>query len=107
MLTLLIFNPVWQPYIAVLTFVVAAGIFLYGEQNDRITWVWSLALLAVGLALLPVFIIVEWYSVGRRDLWAESDKTQRDELDLRGLPSKWNRKYREDKSQREFRPPKE
>jgi len=107
MLTLWIYNPAWQAYFAVFTLAVAAGIYLYGEQNDRITWMWSLAVIVIGVVLLPVFIFVEWQSVGRRDLWAESDKTQRDELDLRGLPSKWNRKYREDESKREYRPPEE
>jgi uncharacterized membrane protein YbhN (UPF0104 family) len=105
MLTLWIYPPGWPQFIAVFTVAAAVGIYMYGEQNDRITWMWSLAVIVIGIVLLPIFIIFEWLSVGRRDLWVEPDRHKHDELDTRGLPSKWNRKYEEDESKREYRPP--
>ena len=100
MLMLAFIQPHWQSLVGIVTIAFAAGVYLYGENNDRISWPWALAVLILGVPIVLIFAMVEFISYFREDLWADPKKRKRDEYDVQGLPSKWKKKYREDPSKR-------
>ena len=102
MLMLIFIQPHWHSIVGIATIAFAVGVYIYGENSDRISWPWALAVFILGVPIVLIFAMVECISYFREDIWADPKEKRKDEYDIRGLPSKWKKKYREDASTRRY-----